>query len=346
VDAEARKPRLRYLQEVVSVTKPKVFVTRQLPGNPVPLLEAVADVFVWPEESPPPHDEIVRRAADADALLTMLSDRIDAAVLDAGCQLRVVANMAVGYDNIDVEAATARGILVTNTPGVLTETTADMAFALLLAAARRVTEGDKLVRAGGWKTWHPSFLLGRDIHGATLGIVGLGQIGLAVARRARGFGMRVLYHDVAHKAQAESELGLEFADLERLLGESDFVTLHVFLSPQTRHLIGERELALMKPTAILVNTARGPVVDQKALYTALKGGQIAAAGLDVTEEEPVPLDDPLLTLDNVTITPHVASATVATRERMAAIAVENVLATLRGELPPNCVNPEARRPRP
>jgi glyoxylate reductase len=328
------------------MVRPKVFVTRQLPGNPLPPLEAAAEVFVWTEESPPSHEEIVRRAADADALLTMLVDRIDVEVLDAGCKLRVVADMAVGYDNVDVSAATVRGILVTNTPGVLTETTADMAFTLLMAAARREAEGDRLVRTGGWKTWHPSFMLGRDVHGATLGIVGLGQIGLAVARRARGFGMRVLYHDVARKAQAESELGLEFAGLEQLLKESDFVTLHVFLSPQTRHLIGERELALMKATAILVNTARGPVVDQKALYQALKDGRIAAAGLDVTEEEPIPPDDPLLTLDNVTITPHVGSATVATREKMAAMAVENVLAVLRGEQPPNCVNPEARQPPP
>jgi glyoxylate reductase len=288
----------------------------------------------------------VRRTADADALLTMLSDRIDAAVLNAGRRLRVVANMAVGYDNVDVSAATERGILVTNTPGVLTETTADMAWALLLAAARRVAEGNRLTRTGGWKAWHPSFLLGRDVHGATLGIIGLGQIGLAVARRARGFDMRLLYHSRTRRPEAESELGLEFVELERLLKESDFVTLHVPLSERTRHLIGERELALMKPTAVLVNTTRGPVVDQRALYRALKERRIAAAGLDVAEEEPIPLDDPLLTLDNVTITPHVGSASVATRGKMAAMAVENVLAALRGEQPPNCVNPEAGRPRP
>jgi len=329
------------------VPKPSVFVTRALPGgDALPRLEAAAEVDVWLEEAPPPHDEIVRRAADADALLTMLTDPIDAAVLDAGTRLRVVANMAVGYDNIDVLGATARGILVTNTPGVLTETTADMAWALLLAAARRVAEGDRLTRMGGWKAWHPSFLLGRDVHGATLGIVGLGQIGLAVARRARGFDMRLLYHSRTRRPEAEAELGLEFVELERLLKESDFVTLHVPLSERTRHLIGERELALMKPTAILVNTTRGPVVDQRALYRALKERRIAAAGLDVAEEEPIPLDDPLLTLDNVTITPHVGSASVATRGKMAAMAVENVLAVLRGEQPPNCVNPEAARPRP
>jgi glyoxylate reductase len=273
----------------------------------------------------------------------MLTDPVDAAVLDAGKRLRFVAQMAVGYDNVDVAAATERGILVTNTPGVLTETTADLAFALLLAAARRVVEGDRLTRTGGWKTWHPSFLLGQDVHGATLGIVGLGQIGLAVARRARGFDMRILYHDRRQHPQAEAELALEYVDFDRLLRESDFVTLHVPLLAETRHLIGERELALMKPSAVLVNAARGPVVDQRALYAALKERRIAAAGLDVAEVEPVPLDDPLLTLDNVVITPHIGSASVATRAKMAEMAVESVLQALRGGLPSHCVNPEARR---
>ncbi|MDI6858628.1 MAG: D-glycerate dehydrogenase [Dehalococcoidia bacterium] len=321
-----------------------VFVTRELPGNALPLLQAAADVEVWPEEAPPPRDEILRRAPHVDALLTMLTDRIDATVLDAGARLRVVSNMAVGYDNIDVAAATARGILVANTPGVLTETTADMAFALLLAAARRVVEGDRLTRTGGWKTWHPSFLLGRDAHGAVLGIVGLGQIGLAVARRARGFNMRLLYCDIVRRNEAEKELGLEYVDLDRLLSQSDFVSVHVFLDAQSHHLIGERELALMKPGAVLVNTSRGAVVDQRALYSALKEGRIAAAGLDVSEIEPIPADDPLLDLDNVVITPHIASASVATREKMARMAVENIVAVLQGEMPAHCVNPEARRP--
>ena len=204
--------------------RPSVFVTRALPGDPLPPLRAIADVDVWPDEAPPPHDELVRRAAACDALLTMLTDPIDAAVLDAGKRLRIVATMAVGYDNIDVAAATERGILVTNTPGVLTETTADLTFALLLAAARRIVEGDRLTRTGGWRSWHPSFLLGHDVYGATLGIVGLGQIGLAVARRARGFGMRILYHSRTRHPQAEAELGLEFVPLDRLLAESDFVT--------------------------------------------------------------------------------------------------------------------------
>jgi glyoxylate reductase len=323
------------------VSKPSIFVTRALPGDPTPRLREVANVIVWPHDEPPPHDELVRRAADADALLTMLTDPIDDAVLDAGKRLRIVAQMAVGYDNVDVAAATECGILVTNTPGVLTETTADLAFALLLAAARRVVEGDRLTRTGGWKSWHPSFLLGQDVHGATLGIVGLGQIGLAVARRARGFDMRILYHDRTRHPQAEAELGAEYVSLDRLLGESDFVSLHVPLASQTRHLIGQRELSLMKPSAVLVNAARGAVVDQQALCAALKERRIAAAGLDVAEIEPIPVDDPLLTLDNVVVTPHIGSASVATRARMAEMAVESVLQALRGELPSNCVNAEA-----
>jgi glyoxylate reductase len=271
----------------------------------------------------------------------MLTDPIDTAVLNAGKRLRIVATMAVGYDNIDVAAATKRGILVTNTPGVLTETTADLTFALLLAAARRIVEGDHLTRTGGWRSWHPSFLLGRDVHGATLGIVGLGQIGLAVARRARGFGMRILYHSRTRRPQAEAELGLEFVPLDRLLAQSDFVTLHVLLSTQTRHLIGERQLALMKPTVILVNAARGQVIDQRALYDALKQRRIAAAALDVAAVEPIPPDDPLLTLDNVIITPHIGSASVATRGRMAEMAVESILTVFRGGMPTHCLNPEA-----
>ncbi len=321
--------------------KPRVFVTRELPGDPTPRLREVADVEVWPHEEPPSHEELIQRVADVDALLTMLTDPIDAAVLNAGRRLRIVAQMAVGYDNIDVAAATERGILVTNTPGVLTEATADLTFALLLAAARRVVEGDRLTRTGGWKSWHPSFLLGQEVHGATLGIVGFGQIGQAVARRARGFEMRILYHSRTRRPEVEAELGAEYAELARLLRESDFVSLHVPLTPETRRMIGERELALMKPTAVLVNAARGAVVDQRALYVALKERRIAAAGLDVAETEPIPPDEPLLALDNVVITPHVGSAGVATRRKMAEMAVESVLQALRGELPQHCVNPEA-----
>jgi glyoxylate reductase len=251
--------------------------------------------------------------------------------------------MAVGYDNIDVPAATTRGILVGNTPGVLTETTADLAFSLLMAAARRVVEADRYTRSGKWKTWSPQVLLGQDIHGATLGIVGLGRIGSEVAQRARGFGMKILYHKTSRLNEAdERKLGaLYVPDLKALLAAADFVTLHVPLTPSTLHLIGEDEFAAMKPTAVLVNTSRGPVVDQRALYQALKSGRIFAAGLDVTEEEPIPLDDPLLTLENVIVLPHIGSASVETRKKMALMAAENLLAGLRGALPPYAVNPEA-----
>jgi len=320
---------------------PYVFVTRELPGNAVERLRQAAEVEVWPGQDPPPREELLRQAAKADALLTLLTDRVDAALLDGAPRLRIVSNMAVGYDNIDLEAATARRVLVTNTPGVLTETTADFAFALLLATARRVVEGDHLARSGGWPTWHPSFLLGQDVHGATLGIVGLGAIGTAVARRARGFAMRVLYSDSRPRPELEAELGASFAPLDALLRESDFVSLHVPLTPQTHHLIGGRELGLMKPSAFLINTSRGPVVDQEALCEALRSHVIAGAGLDVAEVEPVPDGDPLLELGNLVLTPHVASASVATRARMADIAADAILAVLQGERPVNLLNPQA-----
>jgi glyoxylate reductase len=266
---------------------------------------------------------------------------VDAILLSGAPRLRIVSNMAVGYDNIDVPAATAHGVLVANTPGVLTETTADFAFALLLAAARRVVEGDRLARSAGWPTWHPSFLLGHDVYGATLGIIGLGAIGRAVARRARGFAMQILYFDSQRRPELEAELDARFVPLDALLQESDFVTLHVPLTGGTRHLIGRRELGLMKPTAILINTSRGGVVDQEALCEALSSRSIAGAGLDVAEVEPVPAGDPLLDLDNLTLTPHIASASVATRTRMADMAAEVILSVLRGEKPANLVNPQA-----
>ena len=327
--------------EPSSSARPYVFVTRELPGDGVQRLRSAAQVEVWPEQEPPPREELLRQAARADALLTLLTDRVDAALLDSAPRLRIVSNMAVGHDNIDVAAATARGVLVANTPGVLTETTADFAFALLLAAARRVVEGDRLARSGGWRTWHPSFLLGYDVHGATLGIVGLGAIGRAVARRARGFAMRLLYFDNQRRPELEAELDARFVPLDTLLRESDLVTLHVPLTTETRHLIGRRELGLMKPSAILVNTSRGGVVDQQALCEALRSRSIAGAGLDVAEVEPVPAGDPLLDLDNLTLTPHVASASVATRTRMADMAADAILSVLRGEKPANLVNPEA-----
>ena len=295
---------------------------------------------VWEDELPPPREELLRQAARCEGLVTLLTDRIDEELLAAAPRLRVVSNMATGFDNIDLAAASRRNVLVTRTPGVLSETVADFTFALMLAAARRVAEGDRHVRAGQWKTWGPQVMLGHDIHGATLGIVGLGGIGEAVARRARGFGMRLVYHSRSRKPALERRLRLESLTLDDLLAQSDFVTLHAPLTTETRGFIGERELRLMKPAAVLVNTARGPLVDQAALYRALNEGWIAAAALDVTDPEPMPGDDPLLTLANVIVTPHIASASVATRSRMALLAVENLLTALEGRVPKDTANPE------
>ena len=321
----------------------KVYVTRELPSAALDLLAEAVTVRVWPGELPPPPEVLLAEAADAAGLLTLLTDRIDAAVMAAAPRLRVISNMAVGYDNIDIQEASRRGILVTNTPGILTKTTADFAFALLLAAARRVVEADRYTRQGHWKTWGPQILLGQDVHDATLGVMGLGGVGLEVAKRGRGFGMRVLYRDMTRRLKEERRYGLAYAELDQLLAESDFVSLHTPLTPETHHLIGERELALMKPTAVLVNTARGAIVDQRALWRFLKDGRIAAAAIDVSEQEPIAPDDPLLRLDNIIITPHIASASVATRLAMAKMAVDNLLAALRGQVPPQCVNRQAIR---
>jgi len=321
----------------------KVYVTRELPSAALDSLAEAAIVRVWPDELPPPPEVLLAEAADADALLTLLTDRIDDAIMAAAPRLRVISNMAVGYDNIDVEEASRRGILVTNTPGILTKTTADFAFALLLAAARRVVEADRYTRQGRWKTWGPQVLLGQDVYEATLGVVGLGDVGLEVAKRGRGFGMRVLYCDSSRKFKEERRYGLAYVELDQLLAESDFVSLHTPLTTETHHLIGERELALMKPTAVLVNTARGAIVDQRALWRFLKERRIAAAAIDVSEQEPIASDDPLLGLDNIIITPHIASASVATRLGMAKMAVDNLLTALRGQVPPQCVNREAVR---
>jgi lactate dehydrogenase-like 2-hydroxyacid dehydrogenase len=296
---------------------------------------------LWDDELPPPRDALLRRVAGCDGVLTLLTDRVDDEFLDAaGPRLKVVSNYAVGFDNVDVAACARRGIPVGNTPGVLTDTTADLAFALLMAAARRVPEGDRFVRAGSWKTWGPLLLLGPDVHGATIGIVGFGRIGQAVARRAQGFGMEVLYHDLEPLPPSLTDpLGATFLPLEELLPRSDFVTLHVNLSPVTRHLINAETLAMMKPTAVLVNTSRGPVVDGAALATALRDGVIWAAALDVTDPEPIAMDDPLVGLDNCLIVPHIASASRATRGRMAAMAAANLVAGVRGESLPTEVPP-------
>lgn len=322
------------------MNKPRVFVTRRLLEPGLSLVREFCEAEIWPDPLPPSREELLRRLPGLDGLLTLLTDRIDAELLDAaGLGLKVVSNCAVGVDNIDVTAATARGIPVGNTPGVLTEATADMAFALLMAAARRLPEGEREVRTGGWKTWSLDTLLGADFAGATLGIVGFGRIGRAVARRAMGFGMKVIFTD---PAPAAPEPGVEATpvDFDTILRESDFISLHCPLTEATRGLMNAAAFAKMKPTAVLVNTSRGAVVDQQALYDALKSRRIFAAALDVTVPEPLPTDHPLLTLENCLIVPHIASASRRTRSEMSRMAAENLIAGLKGERLPNCVNPE------
>jgi lactate dehydrogenase-like 2-hydroxyacid dehydrogenase len=287
-----------------------------------------------------PPDELLEHLRDKQGVVSQLTDKFTAAVMDQLPGLKVISNVAVGYDNIDIRAATARRILVTNTPDVLTDTTADFAWTLMLATARRLTEAEAFLRAGEWRQWRVNLLCGYDVHHATLGIVGMGRIGQAAARRARGFDMRVLYHDaIRQPAEVERGLGVEYVSLDQLLAESDFVTLHVPLLPETRHLIGGTELAKMKKTAILINTSRGPVVDEHALAEALAAGTIAAAGLDVYEGEPE-IHPGLLRVKNVVLAPHIASASIATRTKMCLMAAENVVAALQGRRPPNLVNRE------
>jgi glyoxylate reductase len=308
----------------------RVFVTRQLPGQALDRLAAEHDAEIWPERLPPPRSELMARAPDLEGLLSLLTDPVDAELIEAAPKLRAISNYAVGVDNVDVEAAAARGIPVGNTPDVLTDSTADLALALMLGIGRRLAEGEAFVRAGGWKTWEPDLLLGRDLHGATVGIVGYGRIGQAVGRRLEGFGCEVL-----------TTSGSGGVPLTELLERSDFVTLHTPLTPATRGIIAEEALRRMKPTAYLVNTARGPIVDTNALARALHAGELAGAALDVTDPEPLPGDHPLLDAPNLLVVPHVGSATVATRARMADMAVENLLAGLAGEPMPNQVTPPA-----
>jgi lactate dehydrogenase-like 2-hydroxyacid dehydrogenase len=323
--------------------KPRVFVSRIIPDDALEPLAAETELDVWDGELPPPRDELLRRVAGVDGFLSMVVDKIDDELLDrAGPQLKVVSNFGVGFDNIDVPACTRRGVAVGNTAGVLTETTADMAFALLIAAARRIPEGYTYVREGRWNAWKPLLLLSPDIHHATLGIVGLGRIGREVAKRARGFDMHVLYNNRNPLTpDEEARLGVRWADLDDLLAASDFVSLHVALTHETHHLMNRESLAKMKPSAILVNTSRGPVVSSDDLYEALRDGAIAGAALDVTDPEPIPADHKLLTLPNCLIVPHIASASVATRRKMASIAAENILAGLQHEPLPSFVNPDA-----
>lgn len=321
--------------------KPKVLISRNIPEAFVAPLRDACDLVMPVGDKPMSREELLVGVKGAAAVLVM-GDRVDEAVCAAaapGC--RVFANYGVGYNNIDVSAATRHGIWVTNTPDVVTDATADMAFALLLAVARRVVEADRLVRTGGWQSWGPEFMLGGAVAGRTLGIVGGGRIGLAMARRARGFNMDILYTANSPKPEFEAAVGGRFAPLPTLLAQADFVSLHVPLTAATRHLIGAAELALMKKTAYLINTARGPVVDEKALVAALKAGVIAGAGLDVFEDEPR-VEPGLLALDNVVLAPHIGSATLETRQNMAHMACRNILAALAGAVPPNCLNPVAR----
>lgn len=333
----------------------RVFVTRPIAEPAIRRLATIARVDLWDDEMPPPPDELRARARQADGVLSMVTDRFDAATIRALPRLRTISNLAVGVDNIDLAAATRAGVAVGHTPGILTETTADLAFGLLMAVARRIAEGDRYVRNGRWRTWGPKVMLGRDIHGATLGIIGWGAIGQAMARRGAGFGMRVLYLPGRRAARpargrrtrpsAGSALqAAEETNLERLLRESDFISLHVPLTTATRHMIGRAEFAIMKRTAILINTARGPIVDPQALVGALGAGRLAGAGLDVTDPEPIEANDPLLKLSNVVITPHIGSASHATRLKMAELAVDNLIDVFDGRRPRHCANPAVRMP--
>lgn len=320
--------------------KPRVFVTRRIPEKGLEVLSDFCDVDLWQNELPPTREELFQHVGGVDGLLCLLTDRIDGEVMDeAGPQLKVISNHAVGFDNIDVNAATERRIPVGNTPDVLTDATADFAFALMMAVARRIPEGVRYVHDGKWKTWGPMTLLGVDIKGATLGLVGFGRIGKAVARRALGFDMRVVYYDPSEKNR-DSDIKPAPVDFETLLEESDFISLHTPLTPDTRGLIDSEALAKMKPSAVLVNTARGPIVDPDALYEALKDHRIFGAALDVTDPEPIPSTSPLLTLDNIIIVPHIASASRTSRSMMSWMAAQNLVAGLKGERLPNCVNPQ------
>ena len=323
------------------MSRPRAFITREIFPDALEMIRAEVDAEVWPDDLPPPPEILLEKSKGVDGILCLLTDKIDGDFMDAvGPQLKVISQIAVGFDNIYIPSATRRGIPVGNTPEVLTHTTADAAWALLLAAARRIGEGERAVRAGNWRTWHPLHYLGQDVYGATLGIVGMGRIGFEVARRSIGFNMRVLYSDIVRQESFEDQLPMEYVDIDTLLSQSDFVSLHTVLNDSTHHLIDAEALAKMKPTSVLVNASRGPIIDPQALYEALKEGEIGGAGLDVTDPEPVSDDDPLLTLENCLIVPHIASASVATRREMSRIAAVNLLNGIKGERLITCVNPE------
>ncbi len=318
---------------------PKIYITRKIPVPIIKHLEKSCDVSVWEhEDTPVPRDVLEEKMGEIDGLFCLLTETIDEEILSKATKLKVISNMAVGYNNIDIEAASKKGIMVTNTPGVLTETTADLTFALLMATARRITEASAFLRAGQWQTWSPMQLTGQDIYQSTIGIIGLGRIGEALARRAKGFNMNILYHSRNRKLQAEEELGLHFASLEDLLRKSDFVCIMTPYTTDTHNMIRKEHFQLMKDSAILINTARGGIVNENDLYQALSLGQIWAAGLDVFEQEPVSLDHPLLTLPNVVTLPHIGSASIVTRMKMAEVASDNLLRVLNGEIPRHVVN--------
>ena len=322
--------------------RPRVFVSWLFPAPGPQLVAEACDATIWQSDLPIARDAFLQVLGDvAGVMVSNATERLDREAIAAAPGLRVISNFGVGVDNVDLPLATERGILVCNTPGVLVETTADHAMALLLAVARRLPEGQRHVREDRWHGWHPKLLVGQEVYGATLGIVGLGAIGTAIARRARGFSMRLLYTSRTRKRQLEAELGLEWLPLDDLLRQADYVMISSALTPETRGLIGSRELGLMKPTAILVNIARGPIVDQQALYAALRDGQVLAAGLDVTDPEPMRGDDPLLALDNVLIVPHIGSAGAGARSKMAELAANNLIDGVYGRRPKHLVNPEA-----
>jgi glyoxylate reductase len=331
-------------QSMTSKMTRKVFVTREIPQEGLNIIREKFEVKVWPSEYPPSKQEILEMAKDCQGLVTLLSDPIDEEVISMLPNLKVIAQYAVGYDNIDVKEATRRGIIVTNTPGVLTEATADLAWSLIMSVSRRIVEADQYVRGGKWNVaWGPQLLLGSDVFGATLGIIGMGRIGQAVAKRAVGFNMSVLYHTRSHHnglEEIEKSVGAKAKSLDTLLNESDIVSLHVPLTSKTHHMIGRRQLDLMGAGSILINTSRGAVVDQDALYDALVSGHLGGAGLDVFEDEPLSKDSPLLGLSNVVLVPHIGSATTKTRATMASMCATNIIAALSDEKPPNIVNPE------
>jgi len=333
------------------LAKPKLFVTRELFEDVIKKLEQYYDVEVWDKYTPPPYEVLLEKAKEVDALVTLLTDKVDCNLLQQAKKLRIIAQYAVGYDNIDIECATRLGIYVTNTPGVLTEATAELTWALILATARRIVEADHFVRWGEWwrtgTGWHPKMMLGVELKGKTLGVIGLGRIGSRVAEIAvKGFGMKVIYYDTKRREDLEKELGVEYRDLDQLLQEADIITIHVPLTDKTYHMINEERLKKMKRSAILINTARGKVIDTEALVKALREGWIAGAGLDVFEQEPLPPNHPLTAFKNVVLAPHIGSATYETRHAMAELVAENLIAFYEGREPPTLVNKEVLKVRP